>query len=135
MAPQFLVDVRVVDDFAGEEHLTVGEALARLIGVVDRAIHAVAEAELAREVDGQSARAEREVIRLDLLDDGAVVVLGQPAGDGLLEVETLAEDEGSQRSAGELADVDDLTHVGRERIEDHELARVRAVERQTRDPT
>ena len=53
---QLVVDVRVVDDFAGQEHLPVGKPLARLIGVVDGAIDAVAEAELAREVHGQPAR-------------------------------------------------------------------------------
>ena len=53
--PQLLVHVRVVDDFAGEEHAAVGKALARLIRVVDGAIDAVAEAELAREMDGEAA--------------------------------------------------------------------------------
>ncbi len=53
--PQLLVDVRVVDDLAGQEHAAVGEALPGLVGVVDGAVHAVAEAELAREVDGQAA--------------------------------------------------------------------------------
>ena len=67
--PQLLVDVRVVDDFAGEEHAAVGKALARLVGVVDGAVDAVAEAELAGEVDGQAARPEREVVGLDLLDE------------------------------------------------------------------
>ena len=53
---QLVVDVRVVDDLAGQEDAPVREALARLIGVVDGAVDAVAEAELAREVDGQPAR-------------------------------------------------------------------------------
>ena len=48
---QLIVDVRVVDDFAGQEHAAIGKALARLVGVVDGAIDAVTEAELAREVD------------------------------------------------------------------------------------
>ena len=46
---QLIVDVRVVDDLAGQKDVAVGKALARLIGVVDGAIDAVAEAELARE--------------------------------------------------------------------------------------
>ena len=52
---QPIVDVRVVDDLAGQEDVAAGEPPARLIGVVDRAIDAVAEAELAREMDGQPA--------------------------------------------------------------------------------
>ena len=128
-ASQLLVDVRVVDDFAGQKHLAIRNALASLVGVVDGSIHAVTEAELTRQVYGQPSGAEGEVLRFDPFDDGAVVVLGEPAGDGLLEVESLAEDQRSQRSAGEIADVDDLTHVRSERIEDHEFARVRAVER------
>ena len=52
---QPVVDVRVVDDFAGEEDVALGEAAPRLVGVVDRAIDAVAEPELAREMDGQPA--------------------------------------------------------------------------------
>ena len=51
---QLFVDVRVVDDFAGQVHAAIGEALARLVGVVDRAVDAVAEAEFLREVDGQA---------------------------------------------------------------------------------
>jgi len=34
-----------------------------------------------------------EVVSLDALDDGAVIAIGQLAGDGLLEIETLAEDQ------------------------------------------
>ena len=49
-----VVDVRVVDDLAGQEDLPVGKPLARLVGVVDGAIDAVAEAELAREVHGRA---------------------------------------------------------------------------------
>ena len=60
---QLIVDVRVVDDLAGQEDRPVGKALARLIGVVHRAIDAVAEAELAREVNGEAARLKREVGR------------------------------------------------------------------------
>ena len=91
--PQLVVDVRVVDDFAGEEDVAIGEALARLVGVVDRAVDAVAEPELAREVHGQPAGAVREVVGLDPLDDRAVIVVGQHAGDGMLQVEAFAEDQ------------------------------------------
>jgi hypothetical protein len=44
-----------VDDFAGQEDLAIREARARLIRVVDRAIDAIAEPELAREMDEQAA--------------------------------------------------------------------------------
>ena len=48
---QLVVDVRVVDDLAGQEDAPVGEPPARLVGVVDRAIDAVAEPEFPREMD------------------------------------------------------------------------------------
>ena len=91
--PQLLVDVRVVDDFAGQEHAAVGKALAGLVRVVDGAIDAVAEAEFARQMDGEPAGAIDEVVGLDALDDRAVIVVGQHAGDGMLQVEAFAEDE------------------------------------------
>ena len=55
LVAQPVVDVRVMDDFAGQEHAAIGKPLSRLIGVVDGAIDAVTEAELAREVDRESA--------------------------------------------------------------------------------
>ena len=42
--------MRVVDDLAGEEDVAAGEPRDRLVGVVDGAVDAVAEAELAGEV-------------------------------------------------------------------------------------
>ena len=57
---QPIVDVRVVDDLAGQKDVAAGEAAPRLVGVVDGAIDAVAEAELAREVDGQPAGVVRK---------------------------------------------------------------------------
>ena len=56
LAAQPIVDVRVVDDLAGQEDAPVGKLLARLVGVVDRAVDAVAEPELAREMDGEPPR-------------------------------------------------------------------------------
>ena len=50
-ASQLVVHVRVVNDFAGQEHVFVGKPLARLVGVIHRAVDAVAEPELAREKD------------------------------------------------------------------------------------
>src|SRR5262249_23938734 len=78
---------------ARQEDGAIGKALARLVGIVHRAIDAVAEPELARKMDRETSRAIGEVLRLDLLDDVAVVVVGQHAGDGVLQVEALAEDE------------------------------------------
>ncbi len=53
--PQLIVDVRVVDDFAGQIHGPIGKPAARLIGVIDRPIDAVAEPELPGQADGQPA--------------------------------------------------------------------------------
>ena len=50
---QLVVDVRVVNDLAGQMDRAIGEALARLVGVVDGPIDAVAEAELAGQMDGE----------------------------------------------------------------------------------
>ena len=94
---QLFVDVRVVDDFAGQMDGAIRKPLARLVRIVDRAVDAVAEAELTGEMDRQPPGAKREVVRLDAIDDYAVVVLGQHAGDGILQVETFAEDEGWHR--------------------------------------
>jgi hypothetical protein len=82
-----------VDDLAGEEHFAIGEPLARLIGVVDGAIDAVAEAELPREVDGQTARPILVVGLLDRGDEVAVITLGEDVGDLVFEVETFSEDQ------------------------------------------
>ena len=53
---QLIVDVRVVDDFAGQEDVPLGKPPARLVGVVDGAVDAVAEAELAGEEDWSAGR-------------------------------------------------------------------------------
>ena len=94
--PQLFVDVRVVNDLAGQVHRHGRKALARLIRVVDGAIDAVAEAELAGEMHGEATDAVGEVVGLDAIDDLAVIALGQHAGDGILEVEAFAEDQGRQ---------------------------------------
>jgi hypothetical protein len=46
------------------------------------------------EVDGQPARLETVVVGADVVHDGAVVGRRQFAGNGLLHVEALAEDQG-----------------------------------------
>jgi hypothetical protein len=86
-------DVRVVNDLTGERHWQSGEALPRLVGVLHRSLDAVAETELAREMDGEPPGAVREVVALDAFDEIAVVALGEHAGDGVLHVETFAKDQ------------------------------------------
>ena len=92
-AAEAIVDVRVVDDFAGQKHAAVGKSLARLIGIVDGAVDAVAEAELAREMDRETAGPVLKVVGLDLLNEIAVVVLIQLGRDRIFQVEALAEHE------------------------------------------
>src|SRR5262249_35622458 len=91
---QPIVDVRVVDDLASEEDVPAGKARDRLVGVVDRAIDAVTEAELAREMDRQPPFLVAEAGRADLVDEPAVVRGGELARNRLFHVEALAEDQG-----------------------------------------
>ena len=98
---QALVDVRVVDDFAGQEDVPPRESPPRLIGVVDSPVDAVAEAEFAGEVQREPAGGELIVAGADLVDDGAVVGRRELACDGLFHVEALTEDE---RGSGHLPD-------------------------------
>ena len=94
-----LVDVRVVDDLAGQVDVPIGKSSPRLIGVVDRTIHAVAEAEFAGEVNGQPAASIDEIAGFDLVDQIAVIALRQHISDDVLEVEPLAVNQrGGQRS-------------------------------------
>jgi len=55
---QLLVDVRIVDDFADQEHTPLGKFGAGFVGVLDGAVHTVAEPELARELERQVADRE-----------------------------------------------------------------------------
>ncbi len=92
--------MRVVDDFAGQEHLPVWKLPARLIRVVDGAVDAVAEAELASEVHDEPSRGVLIVRFLDGGDQPAAVAAGEDVRDFVLEVEALPEDQG--RHAGLL---------------------------------
>jgi hypothetical protein len=94
LCAKLLVDVRIVDDLARQQHRAIGKPLARLICVVDCAVDAVAEPELPREVNGQPASGVAVIVVLDRGDDIAVVALGQRPGDLLLEVETFTEYQG-----------------------------------------
>src|SRR5581483_2758133 len=69
------------------------KALERLIGVVDGAVHAVAEAELASQMYRESAGSVDESRRFDLFDQLAVIALAQLGRHRLLQVEALSEDE------------------------------------------
>ena len=94
LGAEAVVDVRVVDDLAGQEDVAAGEPRDGLVGVVDGAVDAVAEAELARQVDGEAALLVAVVAGAHLVDERAVVRGGQLTRDGLFHVEALAEDQG-----------------------------------------
>jgi hypothetical protein len=85
--------VRVVNDFASEEHRAIGKPLPRLVGIVNGAVDAVAEAELAGEVHREPAGREAIVALLDRRHERAVVALGERPGDFVLEIEPFSEDE------------------------------------------
>ena len=88
-----IVHVRVVDDFTSEEHVAAGEPRDRLVGVVDGAVDAITETELAREVHDEAALLVTVIAGAHFVDQGAVVRGGQLTRDGLFHVEALAEDE------------------------------------------
>src|SRR2546430_6175340 len=90
-SPQLGVDVGIVDDFADQEQPAVGELGAGLIGVLDGAVHTVAEAELARELERQITERERVPLGADPIHHPAVVVGHQRASDVALEAEAAPE--------------------------------------------
>src|SRR5690606_14151228 len=90
-ALQPLVDVRVVDDLADEEDAPVRELVGRLVGVLDGAVHAVAEPELGGQPDGDAAESGAVPAVADLLDKGAVVLGVEQRAHGLLEPEAAPE--------------------------------------------
>src|SRR4030095_1882958 len=75
--PQTLVDVRIVDDFAGDEEASLREAGSSLVGVVNSAVDAVAEPEFAGEAEREVAGAQGELVRLQVFHDAAAIVLRQ----------------------------------------------------------
>src|SRR6185437_15615139 len=83
------VDVGIVDDLADQEDPRVGELGAGLVGVFDRAVDAVTEAEFTSEAEGQVADGKAEALRTYVIYDAAVVIRGQGAFDGPFEPETL----------------------------------------------
>ena len=56
-----IVDVRVVDDLAGQVDGSIGEAASRLVRVVNGAIDSVTEAKLPRQIQAEAARLEAVV--------------------------------------------------------------------------
>ena len=85
------VDVGVVDDLAGQEHAAIGKLAARLVGVVDGAIDAVAKAEFLGELEVEPARAGLVAEGLEAFDDGALVGTRQNRSDLGFQAETLLE--------------------------------------------
>ena len=88
-----VVDVRVVDDLAGQQHALRGEFLPSLVRVIDRAVHAVAEPEFLRQVERETSARLNEPGCLEVVDDAAVVGSSQVGCDRFFEVETLTEDD------------------------------------------
>ena len=86
--------MRVVNDFSGQEDVAAGKSAPCLIRVVHGAIHAVAEAEFAREMNGEPPVVVAESAGADVVHERAVVRGGKLPGDGLLHVEAFAEDQG-----------------------------------------
>ena len=80
-----------MDDLAGQEHGLIRKPRPSLIRVVDGAVHAVAEPELARQVHFEPSGLKAIARLFDRPDQRAVVVVGQLARDGGLEVEALSE--------------------------------------------
>ena len=66
--------MRVVNDLAGEKDAVVRKLRHGLIGILDGALHAVAEAKLHGEQEGQTARFETEAVCPHEIDDLAAIV-------------------------------------------------------------
>src|SRR5436309_6686868 len=88
---ELLIDVRVVNDLADQEGALVGELGARFVRVLDCAVHAVTESELAGEPERQVADLERVSRLANEIDDAAVVIGGECALDRAFEAESFAE--------------------------------------------
>ena len=89
--PELGVHVRVVDDLADQEEAALRKLDTGLVGVVDRAVHPVAEAELAGQPEGERPRLEPVAARPQGLHHRAVVVGGELLLDVGLEPEPAPE--------------------------------------------
>jgi hypothetical protein len=85
------VHVGVVDDLTREEHPPVGKLLACLVRVLDGAVDAVAEAELAGQLQHERARARLVPQAFQPIDHRARVVLLEHGAHHGLQPETLLE--------------------------------------------
>jgi hypothetical protein len=88
---ELLIDMGIMDDLSNEKESAVGKLGPGLIGVLYRAIDAIAESELSRQPERQRPDPELILVGFERLHDGAVVVGGQPTGDLALETESFAE--------------------------------------------
>ena len=85
------VDVRVVDDFTGQEDLAIGEAAARLVGVVDGPVDAVTKAEFARQLQADAAGSGIIAERLHAFDGPAPIRAFQSRTDLRFEAKAFLE--------------------------------------------
>src|SRR5581483_2919890 len=85
------VDVGIMDDLAHEKDAPVGKLRPGLVGVLDRAIHTVAEAELAGELDREVADLQGVAPGADPIHQAAVVIRRQGAFDAPLQPEPAPE--------------------------------------------
>ncbi len=88
---QLLVHVGVVDDLTHQEEPTSRKLGPGLVGILHRAVNAVAEAELASQSKRQPTHSQAVIVRAQRLDDTAVIVSGEAAGDLALEPKAFAE--------------------------------------------
>ena len=86
-----LVDVGVVNDFAGEKHAAIGKLPAGLIRVIHGAVDAVTKAEFFRELEVETAGTRFIAHGLEAFDDGALVGTRQNRSDLGFQAETLLE--------------------------------------------
>ena len=123
---QTIVHVRVVDDLAGEKDLAIRKPASRLVRVIDRAIDAIAEAELVCEVNGQPTDVVAEPGRAHAVDDGAVVLGGQLGRDRILQVEAFAKNERGHRAGRAFLPTQRrLPHARRQRVDGAKLVDAR----------
>ena len=74
---QLIIDVRIVDDFAGEKNAMIRELCDRFVRVFDSALDPVAEAEFHGEPEGEIPRLEAEAIGAHNVHDLAAIILAQ----------------------------------------------------------
>src|SRR6266567_4482199 len=85
------VYVRIVDDLANKDNATIRKLAPSLVGVLDRALYAITEAEFPRQFDRYVADREPVVAATQQVDNVAVIIRGELVLDFGLEPETLSE--------------------------------------------